>query len=197
MKLKFVVPAILGVVVFGFALTTQAHELKKISRARNQSMEAARVVARDVAQALNRQYEDIGGPAGTVYNAYRIKKFAPKQKRDETTEQLYLRVLKSALHKDYPITGDDGGYDFQLISASEEVDSHLPEFLADYPEPDDDIGRGISDLISALNNALENGLLVLIGSGSGNNTTAEIVAVCDPKNKEFFYIMDSNFGGDS
>ncbi len=197
MKLKFIVPAILGVVVFGFALTTSAHELKKINRARNQSMEAARVVARDVAQALNRQYEDIGGPAGTVYSAYRVKKFAPKQKKDETTEQLYLRVLKSALHKDYPITGDDGGYSFRVIHASEEIDSHLPEFLADYPEPDDDTGRIISDLVSALNNALENGLLVLVGSGSGNNTTAEIIAVCDPKNKEFFYIMDSNFGGDS
>ena len=196
MKLRFIIPAILGVVVFGFAPTTSAHELKKINRARNQSMEEARVVARDVAQALNRQYEDMGGPAGTVYSAYRVKKFAPKQKKDETTKQLYLRVLKSALHKDYPITGDDGGYDFQIIPASEEVDSHLPEFLADYPEPDDNIGRGISDLIGALNDALENGLLVLIGSGSGNNTMAEIVAVCDPRNKEFFYIMDSNFGSD-
>ncbi|HLD74296.1 MAG TPA: hypothetical protein VJB34_05290 [Bdellovibrionota bacterium] len=196
MKLKFIVPTILSVVVFGFALTTSAHELKRINRARNQSMEAARVAARDVAQAMNRRYEDGNTGGGTVFNSYRVKKFAPKQKKNETTAQLYLRVLKSALHKDYPITGDEGGYDFQVISASEEVDSHLPEFLADYPEPDDNIGRGISDLIGALNDALENGLLVLIGSGSGNNTMAEIVAVCDQRNKEFFYIMDSNFGSD-
>ena len=149
MKLRFIIPAILGVVVFGFAPTTSAHELKKINRARNQSMEAARVAARAVAQAMNRRYEDGNTGGGTVFNSYRVKKFAPKQKKNETTAQLYLRVLKSALHKDYPITGDEGGYDFQVISASEEVDSHLPEFLADYPEPDDNIGRGISDLIGA------------------------------------------------
>ena len=196
MKLKFIVPMILSAVVFGFTLTTQAHEFREISRARNKSMEKARVDARDLAQAMNRQYEDMGGPAGTVFSAYRVKKFAPKQKKDETTEQLYTRVLKAALHRDYPITGDDGGYSFRVINASEEVDSYLPEFLASYPEPDDDIGRQIGDFTNTLDEAVGNGLLVLIGSGSGNNTAAEIIAVCDPKNKEFFYIMDSNFGSD-
>lgn len=53
MKLRFIIPAILGVVVFGFTLTTQAHELREINHACNQSMEAARVAARDVAHALN------------------------------------------------------------------------------------------------------------------------------------------------
>jgi len=103
--------------------------------------------------------------------------------------------LKFALHRDYPITGDDGGYGFSRIS--DEKEFKKVTFNMDWLFRTEVLEIQYDNLKAALLEAAKkDNLVVLIGGGSGNNTMAEIVAVLDTKNNEIVYLMNSNFGSD-
>lgn len=181
--MKFVRYALL---TSGFVFVTQAfaHDFRPIKSFSDKTM-------RDTYAATQKLEKEIGmnSGEGAVLKAYEIKEISPKRKKGESNDALYQRVLKARIHADFSITGDDGGYSLSAPKSAQDVEKDLPDDL--------NSGNSSAAFVAALKDALKSGLMVIEGTGSGNNTAASIVAVVDVQNQEFFYIMDSNFGSDN
>lgn len=184
------------ILTFAFSLMAQAHSTKDIKTMKNSVANKALHAAATIQDIMDAQYGNEGG--GVVMGIYKVTEITPAAKPGESMDQTMLRVLKSILHRDYPITGDDGGYSFDVLNGKS----------ADFVLKDVDQNFGLRDLeegdlaSKALATTLalagkDSSLVVLSGSGSGNNTSAAIVAVLDLKNRELFYLMSSNFGSDN
>ncbi len=131
---------------------------------------------------------------GIVVDSFTIEKIAPLRK-NETKSASIERVIKYFLHKNYPITGDDGGYSFSFYTKGTtardiEKAAMNVSWLFDVEEIDS------AKLKTLLLKATEKGLYVYIGNGGGNNTHADIVVVADPATMEFVSLLSSNFGSD-
>lgn len=176
-----------------FSVMAQAHTSQLIQKLKNPRAQAAYMAASELLGYMNEGRSGSGG--GVVDAAYKITKINPEPKTGESDEAVMTRVLKAVLHRDYPITGDDGGYGFEKVNAQNEkyVEHQLSE---SFYIMDEELAQKMA-LVQALVAAGEDeNLVVLLGGGSGNNTSASIVAVLDLKNKELFYMMSSNFGSD-
>lgn len=150
-----------------------------LKKATNPDLESFRQVAQSMAS-----------DQWTVSTAYKAAPDAAKP--GETPAQTIERLAKFSLHRDYPITGDEDGYDLAVVSPNT-PDAKLESTLdQDWIEQ---TGKG-TQAMAALAQALKDGLLVLSGSGSGNNTMASIIVVADPASMEFVTLMNSNFGSD-
>ncbi|MDD2716873.1 MAG: hypothetical protein PHW04_13350 [Candidatus Wallbacteria bacterium] len=169
------------VIALGFCLSLSAHTLKPIGRATDATMNKFI----DYAKPLCNDW--------FVMSAYKIEKVSPVN-AGESKEQTMERVIRYALHRDYPITGDDGGYSFKLVKGQITAKDLVKLMGTLYI----DVEQYQADQASAiLAEAASNGLWVYIGTGSGNNTMAYIVAIADPKTDEIIYTMNSNFGSDN
>jgi hypothetical protein len=155
-----------------------AHTLKTVGSLTNRSANQALSVAEDI----NKKNEKT-----TAVNSYKVTGLEIKEGEDK--DDAYIRVLKSALHRDYPITGDDGGYDISALGARA-TSKEIAAALGDSPFSES------AELVTAIHGALASGLLVVAGTGSGNNTMATIVGIIDEKKGELLYLIDSNFGSD-
>ena len=114
---------------------------------------------------------------------------------NESVKARYERVLRRAMHHDFPITGNDGGYSLKTFAkpvSKSEVSKALSKLTFGL---DPDVHN--AKVKKAVMKALDAGLIVIAGKGQGNNTLADIVAVADPKNQQFAYLISSNFGSDS
>lgn len=134
---------------------------------------------------------DGANPRFTGTNAYRVVGNATRA--GESQPDRYLRLIKRSLHHDWPITGNDGGYSLGYLtksSTARDIDRVLGSTLFIDSDADNKV---VTDAILA---ALKSGLKVAIGTGSGNNTYAYIVAVVDPRKREFTCLVNSNFGSD-
>ena len=174
---------IVSLFVFLSAAAASAHNLQSVQSVSNPAQAEFLKVANAV-NADNTQF--------TAVAAYKIKEVKPARKAGESLEDMYIRVLKAALHRDYPITGDDGGYGFNVIKAGSSADE-IARQMDDWVDTESEVGAG---LIPALQKSLQQGLVVLSGSGSGNNTMAVILAVVNPQTQEMVYLVYSNFGSD-
>ena len=178
LKLKMICLA-LGL---GLASLACAHDLSALSHAANPALESFLRYANTHSKASSR-----------ATTAYQIDKISPK-KAGEKIDATIERVVSFSLHRDYPITGDDGGYSFSYLTKSSsagEVDNALDDLS--------DIFDGSSEatqLRHLVNSALKANLLVLVGTGSGNNTEAQILVIADRANLQFVTFIDSNFGSD-
>jgi hypothetical protein len=166
------------------SVSAHAHRFERIEEMSNSQAQAV-LKASDAINAKK--------PRFTASVAYKVTQIKPAQKAGESESHFYVRILKSALHRDYPITGDDGGYDFGQLSAAN-ARRTIEDDIRDYYIADD-----LSDeLIVALDQAAQDdSLIVVTGSGSGNNTFAYIAAVIDPARNEIVVFISSNFGSDS
>ncbi len=147
-----------------------------------------------LATVMNQQYADHDIGVGTVLANYKVAKMVLKS--GETRGAALVRNLKRALHHDYPITGDEGGYSFdRLVNKSRgEI---LKNFATEFTD-NEDAGEELEKLTIILEKASHNpNYMVLSGEGSGNNTFAAIIAVINMKTSEISYIMYSNFGSDN
>lgn len=177
-------------ITLGFGFSAQAHRYEDVKTLTNPL--AAEVLAKGNAWA--KTIKD-----GSVVEAFHISELTPSAKNPHESEQeALIRVLKFHLHKNYPITGDDGGYGFARLSGKTEED--LKRKMDDWfygGGDDESVDAAMSDLLKSflpINRSQD--LIMLQGSGSGNNTAAYILAVVDLKNHEIVYLMVSNFGSD-
>jgi hypothetical protein len=174
-----------------------AHTTQDLNVATNSVVEASRSLGESVASELDKRYDHIGG--GTVFRAYKITKLSPGRKANESDADFAVRVVKSLLHRDYPITGDDGGYDFTKLAPKSEAEMkvYFDRNLEWLENSSDTAPKALPEFIKSLASVTKQvGVVVLDGNGSGNNTMASILAVVDLNRNELFYIMDSNFGSD-
>lgn len=161
--------------------------ISPIESASDSALEAFRKLAETVVSADN---------TGIVTTAYKIKGDGNKRS-GETKLDMIERLVKYSLHRDFPITGDDGGYSFDRLPKNmtakdlETKAKDMTYLLTDEASPD------APQLKALLLKASKNGLVVLAGSGSGNNTFADIIVAADPNRLEFVVLMTSNFGSDS
>jgi len=174
-----------------------AHTTVTLNQASNKNVDALMKTSTQLALAMDKRYEHVGG--GTVLNAYKITKTSPARKGNETDVDFSKRIVKSLLHRDYPITGDDGGYSFNNIKFQTEIEAEKyirksMYWLNDSEEAAPFLKSFVKGLV---NISKESNVVVLEGDGSGNNTIAYIFAVLDLSNNEIFYVVDSNFGSDS
>lgn len=163
----------------------QAHELKTINAVTNAQAQAV-LAASEALHAEDKKF--------TAVESFKIVKIAPARKEGESLEDLYGRILENSLHAEYPITGDEEGYSIGQVSgtgARREIEHDVRDFYIQ--------DKALEEaFISAVDAAAQNpNLIVLMGSGSGNNTSAYIIAVADPANNELVYFISSNFGSDS
>ncbi len=200
-KRKIIEGGIMKSIITSFLLVLSfqllAHTTQTLTKGTLNSVDALMKVSVPMAKAMDKRYENVGG--GTVFNAYKITKVNPLKKHNETDIDFSKRLIKSILHRDYPITGDDGGYSFSNIKFNNEseAESYIRKsiyWLNDSEEAAPFMKNFVKNLVNVTK---ESGVVVLEGEGSGNNTIAYIFAVIDLKNNEIFYIVDSNFGSDS
>jgi hypothetical protein len=173
-----------------FGLSAQAHQLQNIKTPTDPV--AAAVLTKGNAWAESMK-------DGAVTESFKVTKLTPSAKNpNESEEEALTRVLKYHLHRTYPITGDDGGYGFTKMNG--QTERNLRVKMDDWfvGNGDEIMEAPIAELLNALLPASQSQDLVLLyGSGSGNNTAAYIIAVLDLKNKEITYLMVSNFGSDN
>lgn len=170
------------------AVTAQAHTTRALPRPTNSAL----AQFKQTVEGLATEY--------VVTDSLKVTRVQPAQRPNETDEALFRRVLASTLHRDYPITGDDGGYGMSRMTTANPHSysvEQIVEFLSRDNSADDAYAFVEHQLLSAVQGALDAGLIVLDGGGSGNNTFSYFVAVYDPATKEFAYIMYSNFGSES
>lgn len=187
---------LLSILALALSLNSFAHTTQALTKATNSKVEALKIVSSNMSEAMDKRYENIGG--GTVFNAYKITKLSPTRKAGEAEGAFAERLVKSILHRDYPITGDDGGYSFDQIKFGSEVEAkkYLNNSM-EWISGADEAEAFLADFIKGiLKLSQDSSVIVLNGNGSGNNTMASIFAVVDLKNNELFYIVDSNFGSD-
>lgn len=178
------------------ASSTRGHQLDNLSHFKNSNIQDLSLDAEKIAKIYHKQFEGLGGDV--VLSTYSIKKISPPQKPNETLPEMYLRILKFALHRDYPITGDDGGYWFDIIQSGDKVKKSLPNFLWKNDGDDNaELDALLKGFTPKLEQTVNEKIIAYMGGGSGNNTSAAILALVDIENNEFFYIMDSNFGSDN
>ena len=117
-----------------------------------------------------------------------VAKVAPVV-RGENIATRYERVVKALLHKRYPITGDDGGYQFSVLHSAktEDVTAQLKGTL--FEEDADEIAKHLAPTVAE-------GKIVYLGEGQGNNTIASIIIVADTRSREIAILIYSNFGSD-
>ncbi|MEK6704213.1 MAG: hypothetical protein AABZ06_00325 [Bdellovibrionota bacterium] len=172
-----------GVASLIIATNTFAHTLKSIKEPTNPALNPLDTIASKLSK------ENF-----FAANTYKVVKFKPEQKPYESLEDLYIRVLKSTLHRDFPITGDEDGYDLGVLDKNcslKQVKADIAEGISHNLDLDD-----YNKLTNAMMVALQAGMIIITGSGSGNNTYAYIVAAVDTKNQELVYLISSNFGSD-
>ena len=174
---------ILSLFVFLSAAAASAHTLQSVKNVSN----AAQAEFLKTAEGIHAENDKF-----TAVASYKIKAIQPAAKAGESVEDVYIRVLKFALHRDYPITGDDGGYSFSSLDANSSTQD-IAKQLGDWVDTESDAGK---NLVPSIQQSLQQGLLVLVGGGSGNNTSADIVAVVNTKTQEMVYLVFSNFGSD-
>ena len=136
------------------------------------------------------KFVDTSDPEGTARAAYQIQKFSPARAGGEGNGAFAIRLLKALLHRDYPITGDEGGYSLSLISGSNAEKQIQSAVNMEFEDDAEQV------VVAALKAAVQAKLVVIAGSGNGNNTSAVIFAVVDPKTNELAYLIRSNFGRD-
>lgn len=125
----------------------------------------------------------------TVSRVYKIIKIDPKRSAHESEIQLYTRVVQSTLDKDYPTVGNSTGYSFAAFyKTKKDLENTLNKYDVFI-----EINGNAEHLTTTVANAVEAGLIVLVGEGKGYNTTAAIIAIIDPINHEFSYLMSGNF----
>jgi len=185
-----------------------AHHFEKLTQSKDATLEQVMKAEKAFEQTMSLQEKNNNEPESTAYAAYHVTEAAHKavgkkakskrRGKKETDLQMYTRIVKNALHKDYPITGDDGGYNLVVMKTVEEIKKDIPyPFTAEEDGP----AKEAKALLEALEKAEKENLPVLIGTGSGNNTMADIVIVIDPNKKDktqfdFAYLISSNFGSD-
>ncbi|MGZ3723760.1 MAG: hypothetical protein ACXVA9_12545 [Bdellovibrionales bacterium] len=169
-----------------------AHSFKAIKSSKDRDLAATMKVAQAFTNAANKA--NSGSSSGsTVYKAYSVTEIKPPQGKKESDADLYIRIAKAVMHRDFPITGDDGGYDVKLISKKSELKNLGDIFTQDT----DGMADPVKELQTQLQAAIDSGLLVYSATGSGNNTMASVLIVAYPATGELFYVMDSNFGSDN
>lgn len=179
--MKFVTTFILLAGIF--ASTAHAHTFKEVDKLQNADAQ----LILSLAEQINEQ-----DAAVTAVGSYVVEEFRPAQRQTERLTDLYQRVAKHVLHRDHPITGDEDGYDLGVFTAADD-ERAITQALGELGE----FGESGVQLVKAVKQAADKGLLVLIGTGSGNNTMATILVVVDPATQEFCYLVGSNFGADS
>lgn len=139
-------------------------------------------------------------PDTFVVRGYKIREVSPV-KPDERFRDTFERILKFTLHRDYPITGDDGGY--SLTSYQKKFPLDLAHRIVSQETSsldwllNPDTPEGLNEAVkNRVAEALHQGLVVTFGTGAGNNTHAETIAIADPATSEFLVILASNFGRD-
>lgn len=173
-----------------------AHKLEKLKKPSTDELRDFRTLADDISAADAKESKKLKLVNSVRTVSHRISEISPKKKNEKPAVTM-RRVLGYALHKTWPITGDDGGYSFIVLTKDSDegtVEEALNEACYYYDENRLD---GSKQLRSTLTGALKKGLLVFVGAGSGNNTIASIIAVADPENNEFVILIQSNFGSDS
>jgi hypothetical protein len=166
------------------SVTANAHEITPLKKAASPILEKFRTYTEKLCK---QEY--------TACNSYQVKRISPV-KDGETAAQTYYRVLKYSLHRDFPITGDDGGYSFDIYTkgvTQSQIDKSL-SYVSYFESLDSNSSKTISTFIKAATNA---GLIVYIGNGAGNNTSADILTLVDPVNHQLVYLIASNFGSDN
>lgn len=174
---------LLALGVFALSAVASAHTLQSIAKMTNPQAQAVLDLADSIEKADSRF---------TAVASYKIVQIKPVRKTNEDDVDVYIRVLKYSLHRDYPITGNDGGYGIGPLDTN--MNSYKWGDTLQYFSRDDEAMS--AQLQKALTVAAQSGLIVLSGDGSGNNTMASIIAVVDPLNNEMMYLMNSNFGSD-
>ncbi|HAZ13364.1 MAG: hypothetical protein A2X86_14925 [Bdellovibrionales bacterium GWA2_49_15] len=174
---------ILSFVLFLFVMATNATTLKPIKTVKDAKLALFDKVTVQICAGK----EDI------VSSNYKF--FDLTVRPNEQITDAYLRAVKLALHRDYPMTGDDGGYSLTILDASITVNQLNRMIPSSFYENDSYPRKVLKKLNTALIASAKNkNLRVFIGRGSGYNTSAEIIVVLDVKNKEFIYLLESNFG---
>jgi hypothetical protein len=169
--------------VIATTVSIQAHALGTQTVDINTMTHPAAQAFLDLANTFHQDNTDY-----TAVASYKVTSIKPSATKETVTEK-GERVLKSLLHRDYPITGDDGGYSLYTIDSAH-VDIFL-KFEREYQGAEE--FEGLSEKLIA---AAQAGLIVYYGSGAGNNTYANIWATLDTKTGEIVYFMSSNFGSD-
>ncbi len=164
---------------------TFAHDIVSVKLPKNSVLKEFKTLA----QKVKNQW--------IVVRAYHVNEVSPVVKGESKVDAL-LRVVKYSLHRDYPITGDDGGYTFDILtkeSSNREIEKSFDylSWLSNLEGKD----LNFEGVKSFVHQAVKSHLIVFVGSGGGNNTGADIVVLVDAKNMEFVYLMESNFGSDS
>lgn len=168
--------AVIATLILGVA--AQAHQVQALRALQSPALQSVY----SLAQNLEKQNTSI------VTKAYQVQVVTPVND-SETQEETVARILKSVLHHDYPITGDDGGY--SLVAADQSSLEAQSTSIAQR-----ELAQGNPLLLAGLRQAVQQGALLIYGGGSGNNTSADIAALFDPSTQELVYIMSSNFGSD-
>jgi len=172
-----------------------AHSFKPIKKATAPQTEKIRAAIAEASASLTARIGDFGG--GAPYEAYKVTKISPARGDEETDVEVFQRIIEASLHRDYPITGDEDGYSLARYTDPKDFERAVPDGFSDHADDDEAMEKCVA-MVKLLKASLKNkNLFVYMGTGSGNNTFADIIAVYDKKNNEFIYFVRSNFGSDN
>jgi hypothetical protein len=176
---------ILFATLLSLSVAAQAHKLKRTTKPSD-----------EIVKQLSEKGATLAKEDGFASNTYKVIAITPLKAKNsnETATDKILRVIKSTLHKDYPITGDDGGYTLSVMQSPDQVEKAMRDFDdSNY----DETSKVLPSILQLAKNAVAKKLFVVVGTGSGNNTMANILAVYSPNSQELTYLIESNFGSDN